>query len=84
MVNGVEARKALRKAVRTAWDRDPALIQIQQELKKTGYELLHKKYRDCLESNKPIAECYREVANAPDVKLADQYRKIWGAPVSMG
>ena len=78
-----EARKALRNAVRGAWDRDPALIAIQDELKKKGYNLLHDAYRECLEKgDEPITECYRK--KAKEKGLAAAYRQIWGSPGAQG
>ncbi|RLI45199.1 hypothetical protein DRO69_05770 [Candidatus Bathyarchaeota archaeon] len=73
-----EARKALRAAVRGAWDTDPNLIAIQDELTKKGYNLLHDGYKECVtKGTKPIKQCYRDVASAK--KLSEEYRSIWGA-----
>ena len=79
MVDGISARKALRKAVRGAWDTDPALIAIQEDLKKKGYELISEEYKKCIrEGTDPVQKCYKGVAD--NVHLAEAYRKIWGSP----
>ena len=73
-----EARKALRAAVRGAWDTKPALISIQDELTKKGYALLHDGYKKCItEGDEPVKKCYRDVAT--EKKLSEEYRSIWGA-----
>ena len=78
-----EARKALSKAVRGAWNTNPDLINLQLELSKKGYELLRKGYRDCLlgrheKSSASLKDCYQAVAESAG--LSNAYRQLWGSP----
>ena len=73
-----EARKALRAAVRGAWDKNPALIAIQDELTKVGFNKISAAYKECLmTSTKSLKDCYKDAAKAADLSKA--YRDVWGA-----
>ena len=73
-----EARKKLRAAVRGAWDTEPELIAIQDELKKVGFAKISGGYKECImTSTKSLKECYKDVARAADLSKA--YRDVWGA-----
>jgi len=70
------ARKKLRSAVRGAWDTEPELKSIQDQLTKKGFEIASPHFIKCItEGTKSLKECYKEVGD----QLSSAYRSIWGA-----